>query len=68
MNSETRIWLTVILSIVIILSPFLAGFGLNCFIAFELDSAYYWVTRTDLSIGIKIVALIAIIKMNHTKR
>ena len=68
MNSETRIWLTVILSIVIILSPFIAGLGLNCLNAFELDSAYYLVTRTDLSIGIKIVALVALIKINRTKR
>ena len=68
MNSETRIWLTVILSIVIILSPLIAGFGLNCLNAFELHSAYYLVTRTDFSIGIKMVALLAIIKINRTKR
>lgn len=68
MNSETRIGLTVIFSIFIILSPLIAGFGLNCLNAFELHSAYYLVTQTDLSIGIKIVALVAIIQINRTKR
>lgn len=65
MKSETKLWITVILSIIILLSPVIAGLVLNCFNNFELYSTYYLVTRTDFSIGIKIVSLIAIVALNR---
>ena len=65
MKSETKLWITVILSIIILLSPVIAELVLNRFNAFDLYSTYYLITRTDFSIGIKIVCLIAIVGVNR---
>ena len=67
MNFVTRFWITVILMIVILLSPIIAGLILNSFNAFELYSTYYLITRTDFSVGIKLVALVVIVAINRKK-
>lgn len=67
MNDDTKLSITVILSLIVLLSPFIAEFILNQFVVFELHETYYLTTRTDFSIGIKLIAFFAIVVINRKK-
>lgn len=65
MNREYKIGLTILLSVIILLSPLIAGWIMNIFTVYETYTAYYLVTRTDFSLAIKIVSVLSIIKINQ---
>ena len=65
MKKDTKILITVILLILIFLSPIIAGWVMNLFTEYETYTAYYLTTRTDFSLGIKIIAVLLIIGINR---